>query len=366
MNLRSLAIIFLASSFWGLCFPTEGSAPRIPEWFRFSAVLDSPPQVNEKVGVIATLTALVGEIDDIRIQLHVPLGWLPATPTAHLDKIGKGESRTFYFPLQAGGPVPNGEIGCQFDARIPKNSIAAAIKAPTKDEMEAMVQAVKNLPERGGGFADIGFALFAEEGFYPLSSDMWVSYDDQLTPKGMIKGPVFYRDPVLSSFQAQTDVEMYERLVELMASDSKVIQTLETAGIDLEKKKQDYAIALYVLASEAYMKKNYALCQEMIKKFEKTTAEAKEGYLLELRIACGNLKGICFWAQGDRKNAEASFRDTFYINRKVPVQRYTLRNMALLLFDRGDKASAKEMLRLALELKPRYSLVKEEFNILAK
>ena len=195
----------------------QAATVNLPEWFRLSAVFDGSPRVNEKIGVIATLSALVGDIHNIRIELKVPKGWTPASPTAELDRLASGTSRGFFFQLQAGGPLPNGSIGVSFIGKVPKNGIGAAIRAPSPEEAEAMLEVVRKLPERSGGYADIAFSLFAEEGFFPLGSDMWIFYDDRLTPSGMVRGPVLYRDSVLSPFQAQTDVEMYEKMLKVIA-----------------------------------------------------------------------------------------------------------------------------------------------------
>lgn len=338
----------------------------MPEWYRLSAVFDGSPRVNEKIGVIATLSALVGEIRNIKIELKVPKGWTPATPTAQLDRLASGTSRAFFFQLQAGGPVPNGSIGVSFTGQVPKNGIGAAIRAPSREEAEAMLEVVKKLPDQGGGYADIAFSLFAEEGFFPLGSDMWLFYDDRMTPPGMIRGPVLYRDSVLTLFQAQTDVEMYEKLLKLLASDEKAAAMIRNSAVNLDRKKQDYLTALYVLATEAFIKRDLDACLSNITKLEEAGKDLRESYFLDLGIASGNLKALCYWAKGEKKQAENNFRDIFYKNRKHPAQRYVLRNLGLLQLEKNDKANGREMLRLALELKSAYTLLEKEYSLVKK
>jgi len=343
-----------------------GAMTQMPEWYRFSAVLKQPPQVNRPVTVIATLTALAGDIIDIHVALNIPPRWTPASPTAVLDRLAAGTSRTFVFELQPSGPLPNGSIGCSFNAVVPKEGIIKSIKASSQQEFDAMANVVRNRPERGQGYADIAFALFPEEGFYPLGADMWLMYEDRLTPSGMLRGPVLFRDTLLSPFQAQTDVEMYEKVEALMAADKKAAASIQASGVDLGKKRLDYLAGLYVLAMEAFLKKEYAEPRKWLDKIDAEFSREPRGLPEYMRIAAGNLRAVCHWAKGEKKMAEDVFRATFYLNRKLPLQRYTLRNLGLFQHERGDKAGAREMMRLALDFKPAYLLLSEEYELLKK
>lgn len=338
------------------------STNHIPEWFNFTATFSKPPEIGKPIQVLATLTALVGDIQDIHVSLIMPPDWTPASPTAQLDLLGNGTSRTFSFTLTAPHPVPNGSIQCLFNSRIPKKAIKAAISTLSKEEREAMELVVDTFPDRGKGYADIAFALFPEEGFFPLSSDMWLHYDDRLTPARLLRGPVLYRNSVLTSFQAISDVEMYEKLMEKIKADPTLTQQLEASGISLDRKRMDYLAALYTLGVEEYLKGNFSRCLKFLDRLDAENPEKEEGLWAEQAIGEGNLRGLCQWGLGNKKQAEKFLRKTFYKNRKKPVQRYVLRNLALLHYDMGNLTTAREMFRLGWEIKPEYTLIKEELE----
>ena len=164
---------------------------------------------------------------------------------------------------------------------------------------------------------------------------------------------------MISPFQAQTDVEMFEKLRGLLRGNPEMAAGLAAQGIDVEKKRRDFHNGLYVLAVQAYLKGDYEATLAFLARLEQEIGESAEPFL---RIAAGNLQALGFWGRGMRKQAEDSFRKTFYQHRKHPLQRYVLRNLGLFMLHRQDKESAREMFRLALKLKPTYSLLRREYE----
>ncbi|MBI3038867.1 hypothetical protein HYY75_07450 [bacterium] len=228
---------------------------------------------------------------------------------------------------------------------------------------KTLIETVKRWPDQGQGFADIAFALFPEEGFFPLSADMWLNYDERLSSKNAgFKGPVFYREPLISPNQAQNDVEMYEKLHRLISTNSSFSALLQENGIDVSQKRRDFLTGLYVLAVEAFLKGNFSETIGFLNRIEAEFRELPENQFSEWKVMTANLQALCAWSKGNKKDAETLLRDAFYKNRKLPQQRYILRNLGLLTLDIGDQAMAREMFRLGLELKPSYSLLREEFS----
>jgi hypothetical protein len=361
---RIVAPLLLVLFLTGFNTPLEAKTANLPAWYRFSATLANPPQIGKPLKVIAFLEALASDLKDIRLTLTLPAGWTPATPTAVLDKLAAGATQAFSFLVTPKSASPNGAISAQFQATTTKSAIVKAITAGSPEEVAAMAAAVEALPPRPFGYTDIAFALYPEEGFYPLGSDMWRHYEDKLTPAGLMRGPVLFRDSVISLHQAQTDVEMYERLHTLLQTDPKAAAAIRASGVDLQRKRQDYVLGLFVLASEAFGQQKSAQVEQALNKLEKEYREDGKSLSPELFIAAGNLRGTVLWAKGDKKGAEEVLRSVFYQNRKAPSQRYTLRNIGLLMHDRGDRTNAREMLRLALEMKPSYTLLEQEYALL--
>jgi hypothetical protein len=339
----------------------EGRTPQLPEWFQFSATLTAPPEIGKSIQVLASLTALVGDLQDVKVTLLPPAGWSNGSASAQLTVLPKGETRVFSFVLHTDKPMPNGSIQCSFSSRVPKQALTAALSTPFPDERAAMAKAIQGFPDRGQGFADIAFAVFPEEGFFPLGPDMWLSYDDRLKSPDGSRGPVFFQNSLVTTFQALTDIEMYEKLQRTLKTDPAFAAQLSDAGIDLSRKHSDYLAALYTLAADEYLKGNFSMTLSLLDRLHADNSASQQRRWEDQTIAEGNLRGLCLWSLGDKKRAEQALKQTFYKNRKNAVQRYVLRNMGLLHLDMGNLVTAREMLRLALEIKPEYSLLVEEF-----
>ncbi len=346
--------------------PAFASTIQLPAWYEFTAALEAIPQVDQPVPVVASLTALVGDIENISISLVLPPGWTADKTSDVLARLPAKSTHAFRFLVKPAGPLPNGGIGCSFQARSPKAALISAIRATGHDLAEAMAQAVANAPETGSGYADIAFALFAEEGFYPLGGTMWLAYDDRLKPSDALRGPSVWKDEMISTHQAETDVEMFERLQQQLAANPQLAEQLAANGIDVARKRGDALHALLILATEAYLKGEFPRSLELLTRFEGAMSALAADQQLELRIAGRNLRALCLWASGNKRGAEDLLRETFYLNRKLPIQRYVLRNLGLMTLDKGDRNTAREMFRLALDIKPAYTLLQKELAQLQK
>lgn len=339
--------------------PVSAEMPRLPSWYTFDAALADIPRVGIPVDVLATVTSLLGDLEDVSVSLLLPQGWGKATPSTALARLASGSSRLFRFSVTPAGPIPNGSIGCRLRVRAPKAALIQEAGRRFPEEANKISQTIHSWPEMHESFTDMAFALYAEEGFYPLGSDMWITYDDRLRPEDAVRGPCLYRDVMITPFQAQTDVEMFDKLQGLLKSDPKLETSLEAKGIDLKKKKFDQLLGLYVLAVEAFLKNDQPAAEALLNRFVTDNGESPV-VPVELVIAAENLRGLAAWASGDRRTAEQALQKAFYRNRKLPVQRYVLRNIGLLMLAKGDRATAREMLRLASEMKPAYVLAAEE------
>ena len=187
---------------------------------------------------------------------------------------------------------------------------------------------------------------------------MWTSYDDRWKPAGALRGPAYFQESMITPYQAQTDVEMFDKLQKLLKTNPTMRQTLMQSGINLEKKHHDFQVGLYVLATQAYRKGDLETATTLLNRLEPIVSKKDP----RLQIAVGNLKALVLYSRGLRKPAEDAFRKVFYAHRKHPLQRYVLRNLGLLMLARKDRDSAREMFRLALRIKSGYTLLRKEFD----
>lgn len=365
--IRLLGFLGVTILFLGFCtIPLLARTPQLPEWFRFSASLAEIPQIDQPVQLVASLAAPAGEIRDIRVALILPPGWTSDRMEDRLESLPAGGEHVFRFQVKAAGALPNGGIGCSFEARVPKTTLIEKVRKEGGPLSEAMAKAIGEMSDIGTGYADVAFALFPEEGFYPLGDAMWLAYDDRIKPSEAIRGPSLWRDDLISLHQAENDVEMFDRLKAQLAANPALGDQLKKNGIDLARKRGDAGYALVVLATEAFLKGEFPRCLQLLGHFEAEIATVPADQLTDLRIAQRNLRALCLWSSGDKRGAENLLRDTFYQNRKLPVQRYVLRNLGLLTLDKKDQNTAREMFRLALDIKPGYSLLQKELSQLQK
>jgi tetratricopeptide (TPR) repeat protein len=341
---------------------------QIPQWYSLKASLNKPPEVGKIVELNVELQSIIGDLDNISVRLILPDGWTVDKNTKELKKIESGKIENIKFSVLPKTELSQGSIVVEAVFDIPKSSINKAIDKLTTDKnmAESLKNSVNSWPNPTKRYTDTSFAIFPEESFYPLSGDMWVTYADNLAPDIGFKGPVYYDDSLISVHQAQTDVEMYNKLKELLKSDASLADKLSETGIDLNKKHFDYMNGLYVLAVDAWKNNDFQTSLDFIELLEKESTELKKNYVDYLKIATGNMRALVFWKQGQKRLAEEAFKKAFYQNRKHKLQRYILRNLGLLMYASKDKSTAQQMFSLAKNMKEGYTLLDKELELLKK
>lgn len=340
---------------------------QLPQWYKMTASFDEAPAVGKAVNVNVELNAIIGDLENVNLRLLLPEGWSVNKPKQEVKKIAAGNTEKITFSVTPKSCLAQGSVIVEGIFDTPKDSIYIAIdKIATDKEMaEGMKANVKAWPEPTKRYTDISFAIFPEESFYPLSGQMWINYADDMAPDEGFRGPVYYKDSMISVHQAQTDVEMYNKLAELMKTDETLATKLTETGIDLNKKRSDYLNGLYVLAVEAWANQDFQTALDLLDQLEKGSEGLKTVSLTNLKIASGNLRALVFWKQGQKRLAEEAFKKTFGENRKHNLQRYVLRNIGLLMCASKDRKTALQMLELAMAMKKGYTLLEHEKALLS-
>ncbi|MDD3002127.1 MAG: hypothetical protein PHF29_10270 [Candidatus Riflebacteria bacterium] len=360
--MRAVAKIFLIIVMFA-AISLHAETVQIPEWHKLNAKLNGYPEVGKSVELIVNLESLIGNIPETDIKLLLPANWKSDRINAKMPAVKAGSFAELKFEITPADFLSQGSIIVQADVTVPKSAIVEKINSEFKTNSSEMAKTVSNWPDVAKRYADVAFAIYPEESFYPLTGNMWLDYDDTLSPREGFRGPAYYEDKMLSAHQAQTDVEMFEKLAVFMASEKGFAKTLVESGIDLKKKEYDYFSGLYVLAVKDFKESKY----------EQATAFANlllqklpdKGVLYEnIKISAYNLRGLIFWAQGQKRVAEDALKKAFYVNRKHPLQRYILRNIGLLMVSRRDDITAQQMYKLAISYKSGYTLAKREALIL--
>ena len=354
----SMMLLFGISSF--------AATVQIPEWYRMSAVLSEAPVIDENFDAVVKLEAVTGNLVDSEVRVIVPEGWLVEKAVQKVDLIKQGKTEEIRFRITAKSFLSPASIVVEAALQVPVKDLSERIKKEIPESASGMIETVESWPAVSRRYTDIAFALLAEESFYPLSGDMWLNYDDRLSPSNGFKGPVFYQNPVVTAHQAQTDLEMFEKLENYLKADPQMLEKLSQSGIDVEKKRHDQITALYVLAVTAYLEQKYDLVSGFLDRIEAQISSSDNQTFENMRIASANLRGLSFWAQGQRRLAEEALKKAFYINRKNSLQRYVLRNIGLFMLAGGDRNTAAEMFRLALNMKVSYTLLAGESELLRK
>ena len=361
-------VIFSAIILVMLLISTVATAEtaQIPEWFNLSAGLAAPPELGKPVTVNVKLQMLIGNVDNAELRLILPESWKsePATHTSGL--VSEGNSADFSFVVTPGSCLNQGSIVVEAVMKPPFDALIARINRDFPESAEGMIASVKAWPAETKRYADIAFALFADESFYPLTGDMWLAYEDSLSPEAGFRGPSYYEDTLISAHQAQTDIEMFDKLQNVLKTDPGFAGKLAESGIDIVKKRQDMLNGLYVLAVKSWQAKSYPEAAGFIEQLEKLLEEEKAGSFENLKISVANLKGISFWSQSQKRLAEDAFKKAFYANRKHPLQRYVLRNIGLLMLANKDRETAIQMFDLALPMKQGFTLLAKEAQLLRK
>lgn len=350
-----------------VCVSVNAETMQIPQWYKMSAILEEPPVLGKPVSLNVDLTAIIGDLNNVSIKLLLPDGWVVDKNQQKVKKIISGKNESLKFSLVPKSELNQGSIVVEGIFDIPKNSINAEIDKLAKDKTmaDSLKASVNSWESPTKRYTDVSFAIFPEESFSPLSGDMWLNYaDDLITIKGF-RGPSYYSDPLISVHQAQTDVEMFNKLRDLLKSDASLSEKLAENGIDLEKKRLDYLNGLYVLSVDAWKNQDYQTALDFLEQLDKELVELKKAFVDYLKIATNNIRALVFWKQGQRRLAEEAFKKAFYQNRKHKLQRYVLRNLGLLMYSSNDKSTASQMYKLAKDMKKSgYILLDKEIDLL--
>jgi hypothetical protein len=273
---------------------------QIPQWYKMSTTLEKPPVIGKAVDLNVELQAIVGDLNNISVKLILPDGWTVDKTIQKLKKIDSGKSETIKFSVIPKTELSQGSIVVESIFDVPKKNINAAIDkiATDKKVAESMKESVNSWESPTKRYSDASFAILPEESFYPLSNDMWISYADDLSINKSFRGPVFYSDPMISIHQAQTDIEMFNKLRELIKTDESLVGKLTENGIDLDKKRFDYLNGLYVLAVDACQNQEYQTSLDFLEQLEKEASELKKAFADYLKIATNNMRALVFWKQG--------------------------------------------------------------------
>lgn len=339
---------------------------KIPQWYKMLASFEETPVLGKQTVVNVELTAVIGALENVSIRLILPNGWAVDRAIARVKKIEREKSEMVKFLVTPKTMLAQGSIVVEGMFDTPKEAINTAIDEMLLDKnvAESLKKDVKNWPDPAKRYTDIAFAIFPEESFYPLSSDMWVNYENTLAPDKGFNGPVYYKDSLVSLHQAQTDVEMFNRLTELLKTDESLALQLSEKGIDLNKKHFDYLNGLYILAVEAWQNNDYQMSLDFLEELESSLSNIKGDLAENLRISAANIKALVFWKQNQKRLAQEAFQKAFYQNRKHKLQRYVLRNLGLLMYSMKDKSTAIQMYDLAKNIKKGYSLLDKEYSLL--
>lgn len=348
------------------CSILSASTLQVPEWFKLTTSLEHAPELNQTVALHATLHAIIGNISDAQIRLILPEGWKSDPELIKVAGVKAGSQHLAVFKVTPGSYLSQGSVVVEATFQVPRNDLIAYFKREMPQDATELSETISRWPDQTKRYADISFALTPEETFYPLSNDMWLSYDDRIISQEGFRGPVYYEDPLITAHQAQTDVEMFSKLEDYVKADPELLNKMNESGIDINRKLYDHLNGLYVLAVKAYQDDSLDIAGSFIDQFEAAINKQPASSFANLRIAAGNIKGLIFWGKGQRRVAEDVFKKTFYSNRKHPLQRYVLRNIGLLMLAGKDSSTAAEMFRLARSFKQGYTLLESESELVGK
>ncbi len=354
--IKVLTVFFLLYT----ALASQAATIQLPEWYRLEVALNSPPVLHKELEVNVSFQSLVGNIEEALVRLIIPDGWTVDAAEKKMNNVKAGKSSNLTFKITPTTYLKQGSIIAEASIKVPFADIEAEIKKQHPEQAEGMIEALKSWPAVSKRYNEISFALMAEETFYPLGQGMWLNYADQIKIAEGFRGPVYFDDAIITTHQAQTDVEMYEKLVNYSKADPDLEKKLAESGVDIEQKKIDQLNGLYVLATRMFIEGNAEEALNMINRFETEIAGSKPDVIENLEIAAFNLKGLLFWQMNQKRMAEDFLKKAFYRNRKNPLQRYVLRNIGLLMLVNGEKSTAQQMLDLALTFKTGYTQLEIE------
>jgi hypothetical protein len=155
---------------------------------------------------------------------------------------------------------------------------------------------------------------------------------------------------------------MFEKLIGYVKTDPALAAKLAASGVDVNKKRYDQLNGLYVLAVRSFLENNPDQARGFITRLENEIEKIDSDLAESLLIATYNLKGIIFWSLNNKRLAEDFLKKAFYHNRKHPLQRYVLRNIALLMLAKDEKTTAEHMMRLAVNIRSGYTQLEKEYE----
>ena len=178
----SIALFILIIAF--STYTVDAETMQVPQWYNLKAALDEPPVVGKSVNLKVELQAIIGDLNNISINLILPEGWTVDKKKKSVKKIESGKTEQINFSVMPKNELTQGSIVVEAVFDIPKASINNAIDKMTTDKNVAngLKSTVKAWPTPAKRYTDTSFAIFPEESFYPLSGDMWVCYADELSP----------------------------------------------------------------------------------------------------------------------------------------------------------------------------------------
>jgi len=335
---------------------------QLPEWYQMQLDLSQPPCLNEKLQARVTLSSIVGDLEDVEVRLIIPEGWKMDGDRQKIKTVKSGTKATLSFEIIPSSYLSQGSIIAEASLKVPFTALEELIGREHPDQAREMIATLRSWPPVSKRYSEASFALVAEESFYPLEQGMWLNYADNLTTTTGFRGPVFFDDSLITTHQAQTDVEMFEKLQTYSKADPELEKKLAESGIDIERKKLDQLNGLYVLATRMFISKEFQPALDFINRLETESKNLANENIENLEIAALNLKGLIFWGMNQKRLAEDFLKKAFYRNRKNPLQRYVLRNIGLLMLANGEKSVAEQMMRLATAFKQGYTLLEKEYE----
>lgn len=338
---------------------------QMPEWYRMRLDLSEPPSLNRELSANVSLQAIIGNLEKVKIRLIVPEGWKVDAAEKQLAMVAAGQKAEVVFKVTPTGYLSQGSIIAEASLQVPFPALEGEIKRNFTDQAAAMIKTLHSWPAISQRYSEASFALLAEESFYPLGQGMWLNYAEKLAPGKNFRGPVFFDDSIITTHQAQTDVEMFEKLIAYGKADPELENRLIESGVDIKRKKSDQLNGLYVLATRLFIDGNHQEALNFLNRLETEIATIPDAQSENLEITALNLKGLIFWGMNQKRLAEDFLKKAFYRNRKNPLQRYVLRNIGLLMLSRGENATAQQMMRLGTSFKTGYTLLEQEYERVA-
>ena len=145
---NSLSIVLFILIFVLSSYTVEAETMQVPQWYNLKAALDEPPVVGKSVNLKVELQAIIGDLNNISINLILPEGWTVDKKKKSLKKIESGKTEQIIFSVMPKNELTQGSIVVEAVFDIPKTSINNAIDKITTDKQVAdgLKASVKSWP----------------------------------------------------------------------------------------------------------------------------------------------------------------------------------------------------------------------------